>query len=395
MVPFYDRETVRIDNAKAVITSEGYLVADALVGRANNIQEYRAAELGLTDRAPHEIVRVFRPESEVFAVDSIETLSRLPITLDHPVKNGKKVLVDARNFTEFSRGETGEEVMRDGDFIRVPVRVTDENAVRSVRDDRQEFSLGYTAQLELVDGEFEGQAYDAVAMKFKYNHLAACRAARGGAELRITDERPAATGVKTMHNVLVDGVPVDASNPETAATVINNLVTARDTATQAAEAAQETITARDGTIAERDAEIVTLKDQLEKAKVSPADLRDAAAAFTKAQAQAKTLGVDVGDDLDTDAIKKTVVDAKLGDAAKDYTDAQYEAAFATLVANIDDADLNDAGPSNDPLRKAVQDSSNNVANISDQRQKMADAKAQRIARLNGSYKGKVVEPASA
>ena len=131
MTLFYDRAQIQ---GKARITPEGYFVADALVARANNVQEYRAAELGLTDRDPNAVVRVFRPESEVFAADSIRTAVRLPITLDHPVKDGRPVMVDATNWREFAGGQTGEEVLRDGEFLRVPLRITDHQAVQSVRD---------------------------------------------------------------------------------------------------------------------------------------------------------------------------------------------------------------------------------------------------------------------
>ena len=40
---FHDRATI---SGKARITREGYFVADALVAKANNIQDYRAVELG-------------------------------------------------------------------------------------------------------------------------------------------------------------------------------------------------------------------------------------------------------------------------------------------------------------------------------------------------------------
>jgi len=158
MTFLYDFAPASIEHGRARITPEGYFVADALVGRANNIQEYRAAELGdaFADRDPNSIVRVFRPETEVFAVDSVRSASRLPITLDHPAQAGRGVMVDAKNWREFAKGETGEQIMRDGEFIRVPIRVTDAVAVDSVRSDRQEFSLGYSAEIRVQPGVSAG-----------------------------------------------------------------------------------------------------------------------------------------------------------------------------------------------------------------------------------------------
>lgn len=383
MTLFYDRATLR--NGMARITPEGYFVADALVARANNIQDYRASELGLTDRDPNDIIRVFRPEAEVFARDSLASASRLPITLDHP-----PAMLDARNYVQYSRGETGEEIMRDGEFMRVPIRVTDAQAVDSVQHERQEFSMGYTAEIVMDAGEYQGQAYDAKATNIRYNHLAACRAARGGPELRITDERPANNGVPAMPEiVMVDSVPVDVSNPETARTLVTNLVAARDTANAALEEATNTVAARDATIAERDAEIATLRDQAKP--LTPAQLRDAGAAYARDRRIAELLGVDVTDEMDVPAMHKVAVTAKVGDASKGYTPEQYATSFAALAATVTDAgdddgqaNVNDAG--NDPLRAGLRDGAG--VPVNDERKAFQDARAARFERFETAHRGK-------
>ena len=373
MTLFYDRATLR--NGAAKITPEGYLVADALVARANNIQDYRASELGLTDRDPNDIVRVFRPEKEVFAVDSLRSASRLPITLDHP-----RAMVDAANWREYAKGETGEEILRDGEFLRVPIRVTDAAAVDSVQHERQEFSLGYTAEVVMDSGEYNGQAYDAVATNIRYNHLAACRAARGGPELRITDERPAAIGVPTMPKiVLVDGLQVDVSNPDTAAATVANLVAARDTANATLDTTNQALTDARATIAQRDAEIVTLRDAAKP--LTAAQLRDAAAGYARATRVADALGVTVADNADIPAIHAAVVNAKVGDNAKGYTPEQYAAAFDVLAAGVTDQADDGQG---DPLRAVVGDAA--TAGCPDARKALADARAARIARIETGHR---------
>lgn len=372
MPTLHDRATATIRKGKARITPEGYFVADALVAQANNIQEYHAYELGLTDRDPRDVVRVFRPESEVFHRDSLASASRLPITLDHPPAN-----VDARNYTEYARGETGEEIMRDGQFMRVPIRVTDADAVDSVQHDRQEFSLGYSAEIVMDAGEYEGQAYDVSVKDIRYNHLAACRTARGGPELRITDERPAQPGATIMPKiVMVDSAPVDVANPDVAEQIVRNLLTARDSANDALETATTTIAARDATIAERDTEISTLRDQAKP--LTPAQLRDAAREYSETRDLAGRLGVDVTDEMTVDAMRAAVVVANLGDKAKDYDAAANRVAFDTLAANLGDAD-----DDNDPVRNAVRDG---AVNVSDARKEFEDARAKRLARYENAHR---------
>lgn len=381
MTLFYDRATI---SGKARITPQGYFVADALVARANNVQDYRAAELGLTDRDPNAIVRVFRPEKEVFAVDSLKTASRLPITLDHPVQDGRGVMVDATNWREFAKGETGEEILRDGEFIRVPIRITDAGAVDSVMRDRQEFSLGYAANIELQDGEYQGEHYDAIVTNLRYNHLAACRAARGGSELRITDERPIAQGVLPVTTKVIDGLPVNLADATTAAAVVDRLIAERDAAVVDCNGHLATIATRDADISAKEAEITRLTDELAKAKLSPAQLRDAAAAHARILADAKRLGVAITDDMDADAARKAAVTAKIGDKAAAYNDDQVAVAFDALVAQLP-ADGSGAAPVRDELGAVIGDQTNVV----DAAKEFADAKAARLARLETAHRGPV------
>jgi hypothetical protein len=435
------RDTATIKGGTGTITPEGYFVADALVARANNIQEYRARELGLTDRQPDDLVRVFRPEAEVFAVDSLATAAHIPITLDHP-----PVMVDAQNVLEYRRGGTGGQVLRDGEFMRIPLRIEDAGAVTSVRTERKEFSLGYAADLKLEAGVFDGQAYDASVTNIRYNHLAACRAARGGPELRIIDERSVfndtvagakkwllkaialhekhmegkapTTGVageasqKLMmtqmqnalseitgsapdrtpkmkmgdnlmpHIVVVDGLPVDVSNPESAAAVVKAAITARDTANGALEASQTALTTANNTIAARDGEIVTLKDSLEKAKLSPQALRDAAGDYARVSATAKALGATITDAMDAQQIRDAAVAHKL--PGKTYaTDAERNAVFDVLAAAVKPTGLTDAAP--DPLRALLADGQ--PTTLGDAQSKADQARNARFARFANAHTG--------
>lgn len=375
------RDTATIKNGTGTITPEGYFVADALVARANNIQEYRARELGLTDRQPDDLVRVFRPEAEVFAVDSLATAAHIPITLDHPAE-----MVDAGNVLQYRRGGTGGEVLRDGDFMRIPLRIEDAGAVTSVRTERKEFSLGYAADLKLEAGVFDGQAYDASVTNIRYNHLAACRAARGGPELRIIDSRPDAPRQPEEspmpHIVMVDSLPVDVSLPETAAQVVKQLVLARDTATGAMSDLQGALTTANNLVATRDGEIVTLKDSLEKAKLSPQALRDAAGDYARVSATAKALGATVTDSMDAQAIRDAAVAHKL--PGKVYaTDAERNAVFDVLATSVKPADVTDAGA--DPLRAMLADGT--PANLGDGQKAFNDARTARFARFANAHTG--------
>ena len=95
---------------KPRVTADGYLVADARIVRTG-IQIYAGIEVGKPEM---QMVRVYRPEVEVFHRDSLASFSHIPITDDHPAE-----AVTADNWASLAKGETGDEVLRDGQDLRL------------------------------------------------------------------------------------------------------------------------------------------------------------------------------------------------------------------------------------------------------------------------------------
>lgn len=174
--------------------------------------------------------------------------------------------------------------------------------------------------------------------------------------------------------VVIDGLSVDVSNPEVADSTIRNLISARDTATSALSAAETALSDARNALAARDAEIVTLKDAAEKAKPTPAQLRDAATEYARVAAKAKALGVAITDEMDALAMQRAAVALKMGDTAAGYTDGQVSAAFDALsaIAPVD------------PLREFVADGP--PASIGDGQKAFADARAARFARFETAHR---------
>lgn len=321
MVSFRDRALI---DGPARITREGHFVANARVAKANNIQDYMPYELGLAPKADGTPYRIFRPESEIFAKDSLASALHRPIVIDHPKQD-----VDASNWKTLSVGDTGGEVMRDGESMAIPVMIMDAGGVKAIQTTHPEFSWGYSADLDMAPGKFGDAAYDGSIKGVRYNHLAMCRDARGGHELRIIDERT--TPEKPVMKIKIGDAEVDLSDGAAVAVAIGTLnATLADAQTRAATA--ETAAATHlTTIAAKDAEIATLGTQLAAATLTPEKLRDAAKAYALVAGKAAALGVTVTDAMDEPAIMAAVVTAKMGDAAKDWTDAQIAASFAVLA----------------------------------------------------------------
>jgi hypothetical protein len=322
------------DAAKVRITSDGYLVASPRVARPG-IQLYKGFEV---ERPEMDTVRVFRPEAEVFHKDSLSSYAHRPITVDHP-----PVMVNAGNWRKYAVGALGDEVLRDGEAIRIPLIVMDVAAIKGIQEGKQELSLGYATDLIWEAGITpQGDAYDAVQTNIRANHLAIVDAARGGPQLRIGDRQME----PILQTILVDGVNVQVT--DVSAGVINRALTAmqgqitklqKDLETEKEEK-EKVGKAKDeavALVATKDAEITTLKKALEDAS-DPVRLEAAAKDRSAVVDKAKVI---LGDSFKADGksvtdIRKEVISTKLGDAAKGWTPEQIEASFNTMTASLGD-----------------------------------------------------------
>jgi hypothetical protein len=338
MATFHD--TALLDGP-ARITREGHLIATARVAKANNIQNYMPSEIGQPPKADGSPYRIFRPESAVFAKDAIASAAHRPITIDHPSED-----VTSVNWKALAVGDTGGEIMRDGDFLRIPVMVMDARGVKAAQQTHREFSLGYSADLSMTPGKFGDAAYDGSMTNIRVNHLALCGSARGGSELRIIDERPAFSE-NTMPKIKIGDAEVDPTNGEAVKIAVDVLNGKMTDAATAVATAQTALVDANTKIATLETEKATLTKQLSDAVLTPEKLRDAAKSYADAQAKAKALGVTVTDSMDEPAIMAAVVTAKMGDTAKDWTADQIAASFAVLTK--DAATQRRTEPSGSPI----------------------------------------------
>lgn len=302
-------------------TKEGYLVAQPRVARTG-IQLYMGDELGLPE-FKGKVMRVYRPEKEVFSRDALASYAHRPVTLGHPVGG-----VSADNWKETSVGQTGDEVLRDGDFVRVPMTVMDGNAIREIENGTLQLSMGYSADIQIGDGVSpQGESYDAVQIGMRMNHLAIVPRARGGSQLRIGDymqeELDMADAIKTRI-VLVDGLPIETT--DAGATVIEKLLKDVKSLNDAATA---TATEHSKALATKDAEIAALQSKV----LSDADfdkkVSERIGLITVAARLAPKVKVD---GLSDSEVRRAVVASLFGDSAVKDKDDVYVAVRFDIAA---------------------------------------------------------------
>lgn len=209
----FDRAGYRITQRE--YTDEGFLKVPGRVARTG-IQEYLARELGL-DGDPMRVVRVYRPEDEVFNDASLGTYDASDVTNNHPHS-----LVTAATYKGVTVGVVRGPGRRDGDFVICDLIVKDQKTIDEIIGGKCELSAGYTAIYDETPGVTEdGQAYDYIQRDIKINHVAIVERARAGANARVFDHNP---GGNTMPVFITtdSGRSVDVADPANAQVVADS-----------------------------------------------------------------------------------------------------------------------------------------------------------------------------
>lgn len=289
---YFVRDKAEISDTRR--TGEGYVTARAKAVRSG-VQEYRAYELGDAAIAAgfsrDAIVRVMRPESEVFSTDSAGTFSHVPVTVGHPAE-----MVDASNWRKYAVGEVGSKVLRDGEFLALDLILKDATAIAAYDGGIKELSAGYMAEIEFVDN---ANGYDAVMRNIRINHLALVD--KGRANVGIADSADK-WGVAPLTDAK------EVPKMEMKAVVFG------DKAVQVAASDADTVSAHITALDKQIGELTAKLADAESKVLTDAQIKE------RAQALADAMG------------RREKVKAKLGDAADKMSDAQIEGALAVIDA---------------------------------------------------------------
>lgn len=357
-------------------TRDGFMAVRAKAARAG-IYDYSAAEV---DGVAHgfkanDTVKVYRPESEVFAKDSVHSFMMKPVTNDHPAQP-----VTADNWRQHAGG-TIANALRDGEFLAFDLVLMDAAIIADVESGKRELSNGYSCTLDWVTGVTDtGEKYDAIQRNIRGNHIAVVNKGRAGPKCSIKDNssggKPFAPcdanplAISGLSNgepkmkIMLDGLHVDLTDAEAVKAAFDKVKgdaekDVTDAATALKTAQDENVKLTADAVA-KDAKIAALEANVADNAITPAKLREAAKVYADVAAKAKAFGVEPGEDDDADAIKKKVVAKKMGDAAKDYTADHIAIAFdaltkdtdAPVVAIGDAKSLNDAASTLNAARNA-------------------------------------------
>lgn len=355
MIKFNDRSAV----GSVKQTKEGFLVATARVARTG-VQEYLAAELGDVALSkgfhPQDVVRVYRHEDQVFDKSTLNSVTRVPVTLEHP-----KQPVDASNWSDFAVGEVGDSYTKDGEWIVVNPMIKDAAAIKAAQTTHKEISMGYEAEIvqarDGIDADFEMK-------NIRMNHLALVRAGRAGSKARIGDS----WGIEPVSDSKPGGKPTTEKGGRTMSDQLKTVVLG-DQAVQVSVSdvaafekfkadSAKAIADAQSKIDAKDEEIGKLKVQLDEAKKLAAVDHDALAE-ARAELVAKVKAIDSSIETkgkSSEQLRKEAVAKRLGDeAVKDASDAEISGMFKAIRAYEDEKN-----PVVDTIKEGLKDGENFV-----------------------------------
>lgn len=165
----YDRGTIM---ARPHKRSDGSILFEARVAKPG-ILVYRDS-LG---RERRELLL----EEDLNNVDSLASLGRAPVTLEHPDED-----VSPDNFAELGVGDVDSFVKAADGFVTVKLAVRRRDALDAIDRGKNEISPGYRVRIEETSGTHPvfGK-FDAIQRQREYNHVAIVDAARGGRDIRL------------------------------------------------------------------------------------------------------------------------------------------------------------------------------------------------------------------
>lgn len=372
------RFTDRVSVGDLKETKEGYLVSTSRVARTG-VQEYLASELGdiAADAGfkPNDVVRVYRHPDQVFSDATLNSVTRLPVTVDHPPEN-----VTAENWSRYAVGEVGDAYTTDSEWIIVNPMIKDSAAIKKARTTHKEISMGYGAGIvkarDGINADFE-------MTNIRMNHLALAPLGRAGHQARIGD----AWGASPVQDSQPGNSPITVSKgghmSDTLKTVVlgdkavqvavTDVAAIEQFKADSAKALADAESKHTTVIAAKDEEIGKLKADLKTAQdAAVIDVDALVAARSDLVTQVKAIDAKIDPKGLSDAdLRKVAVAAKLGDEmVKDASEAEILGMFKAVAK--------DAKPIN-PVADAI---SRGIQPIGDAATQMNDALNKSVADLN-------------
>jgi hypothetical protein len=327
-----DQDTLDSTNVK--FTPEGFMNVNAILARTG-IQSYSTdedilkpllSELPAHLRNPGKIVRMLRPDTEVFSTDSLASIAFKPVTNNHPPNN-----ISAKDAKNYIIG-IAKEAMQESDYVKGELTIYDQKTIDDIKGGKKQISLGYSSDWEMKEGiDSKFGPYDGIMKNIRANHIAIVANGRAGNNVKILDKK----GSLKMAERSIGNVKLEIADDKVG--VIDALVLdaekAKKDLVDATAANVELQKKIDALTGEKDALNAKIKDSIANDKLDSA-VKERIKLIENSLRLHPKLVTDEMNNLDIKkeiVLERTKIDCK--DKSIDYVNAAYDALVATTVSD--------------------------------------------------------------
>lgn len=323
-----------LDGSNVKFTPEGFMNVNAILARTG-IQSYSTdedilkpllSELPAHLRNPGKIVRMLRPDTEVFSVDSLASIAFKPVTNNHPPNN-----ISAKDAKNYIIG-IAKEALQENDYVKGELTIYDQKTIDEIKGGKKQISLGYSSDWEMIEGvDSKYGPYDGVMKNIRANHVAIVANGRAGTNVKILDKKE---GVK-MAERSIGNVKLEISDDKVG--VIDALVAdAEETKKNLIDVTAANVELKkqvDALTGEKDALNAKLQDSIDGNKLDAAvkERIKLVESSLKLHPKLVTDGMDNLDIKKNVVLERTKIDCT--DKSVDYVNAAFDALVATAVSD--------------------------------------------------------------
>lgn len=173
----YANESARTVDDNGYVTVEGNPISK------EGVYEYLGKDIPDYPGNPDDLVKVYRPGSELAKVECIDSFKLMPFIDEHEWlgKDG----TDPGQLP--MSGMTGEQVYYDPPYLRANIRWFSNDMKAMVDSGKVELSPAYTYTHYREPGVFNGESYEYVMRDLRGNHLALVETGRTGPDVAVMD----------------------------------------------------------------------------------------------------------------------------------------------------------------------------------------------------------------
>lgn len=203
----FNTDDFTVHGSKREETPEGFLIVKDCVLTRTGLFKYPARHFqpaAFNDRAPTDMITVYRDPADVFNKDAMATFSGIAMTNEHPAE-----MLTIHNIKKHQVGHVNGEVRRDGNKMLGDLMVTDSATITAIKSGKEQLSNGYYSKYDFNAGTTcDGESFDCKQYAMRGNHVALVIKGRAGHECRVTDKLEEDFPMET---ITINGVTYEAS----------------------------------------------------------------------------------------------------------------------------------------------------------------------------------------